>query len=229
NPLTTAKAWLGGVPLAVRRIEVLGSMALRPGGSVVAMGPEGLTVSAGTNDVVLSELATLLGSPLSGRDLEETYGLNEGGSFQSLGADRSRALGALAAGICKHEDFWLGRLADLKSIEIPFVRGRAGKAPRARHQTKQVATPASFLSRFETAPGDTLFAAFLAYLSRIGGKREFTVPFRHEGLERLGAEGAPGLFAPHVPLRVSIDASADFGAFRQGLLEELALLRKRGT
>ena len=154
NPLTTAKAWLGGVPLAVRRIEVLGSMALRPGGSVVAMGPEGLTVSTGTNDVVLSELATLLGSPLSGRDLEETYGLN--GSFQSLGADRSRALGALAAGICKHEDFWLARLADLESIEIPFVRGRAVKAPRARHQTKQMATPASFLSRFETAPGDTL-------------------------------------------------------------------------
>src|SRR5438094_666821 len=112
NPLTTAKAWLGGVPLAVRRIEVLGSMALRPGGSVVAIGPEGLTVSTGTNDVVLSELATLLGSPLSARDLEEKYGLNEGGSFQSLGADRSRALGALAAGICKHEGFWLGRLAD---------------------------------------------------------------------------------------------------------------------
>src|SRR5438067_1695460 len=226
NPLTTAKTWLGGVPLAVRRIEVLGSMALRPGGSVVGTGLEGLTVSTGTNDEVLSELATLLGSPLSARDLEETYGLN--GSFQSLGADRSRALGALAAGICKHEGFWLRRLADLESIEIPFVRRRAVKAPRARHQTKQVATPASFLSRFETAPGDTLLAAFLAYRSRIGGKREFTVPFRHEGLERLGAEG-PGLFSPHVPLPVSIDARADFGAFRQGLLEELALLRKRGT
>ena len=91
-----------------------------------------------------------------------------------------------------------------------------------------MATPSSFLSRFETAPGDTLLAAFLAYLSRIGGKREFTVPFRHEGLERISAEGA-GLFSPHVPLRVSIDASADFGAFQQGLLEELALLRKRGT
>jgi natural product biosynthesis luciferase-like monooxygenase protein len=228
NPLTTAKAWLGDLPVAVRRIEVLESMALPPGGSVVAMGPEGLTVSTGTNDVVLSELATLLGSPLSARDLEETCGLNEGGSFQSLGADRSRALSELAAGICKHEDFWLGRLAGLESIEIPFVRGRAGNAPQARHQTKHVATPSSFLSRFETAPGDTLLAAFLAYLSRIGGKREFTVPFRHEGLERISAEGA-GLFSPHVPLRVSIDASADFGAFRQGLLEELALLRKRGT
>jgi natural product biosynthesis luciferase-like monooxygenase protein len=226
NPLTTAKVWLDGVPLAVRRIEVLGSKALRPGGSVVAMGPEGLTVSTGTNDVVLSELATLLGSSLSTRDLEETYAMN--GSFQSLGADRSRALGTLAADSCKHEDFWLGRLAELESIEIPFIKGHAAKAPGERHQTKQMAIPAPFLSRFQTAPGDTLLAAFLAYLSRIGGKHEFTVPFRHEGVERFGAE-ASGLFSPHVPLCVSIDASADFGAFRQGLLEELALLRKRGT
>jgi methionyl-tRNA formyltransferase len=224
NPLTTAKAWLDGVPLAVRRIEILRSKALRPEGSVVAMGPQGLTVSTGTNDVVLSELATLLGSPLSARDLEERYGVNEGGSFQSLGADRSHALGALAAATCKHEDFWLGRLAELESIEIPFINGRVVKALRARHQMKQMATPASFLSRFETAPGDTLLAAFLAYLSRIGGKHEFTVPFRHDGLECLNTE-SQGLFSPHVPLRVSIDASADFGAFRRGLREELALLR----
>ncbi len=228
NPLTTAKLWLAGAPVVVRRIEVLKSRALRPAGTVLAMGPEGITVSTATNDVVLNELSTLLGAPLSARDLEEAYGLKENGALHSLSVDRRRALSELAAGICKHEDFWLGHLTNLEPIEIPFARRSARKASQARRTVKEVATPASFLTRFEAAPGDTLLAAFLAYLSRIGGKAEFRVPFRHEELDRLTAEAA-GLFSPHVPLDVSVDASADFDAFRQRFLEELALLRKHGT
>jgi hypothetical protein len=185
-------------------------------------------VCTGTNDVVLGSLATLLGSPLEARDLRDAYGLDEGDSFDLLSEDRARALSDLDARICRHEDFWLSRLTNLDPIEISFAKRRTRMAPDARHAVRQFATPAPFLARFEAAPGDVLLAAFFAYLSRIGGKADLTVPFRHPGLDRITSE-ARGLFAPHVPLHLSIDAGATFDAFLEGFLKELALLRKHGS
>jgi hypothetical protein len=146
NPLTTAKAWLGGVPLAVRRIEVLESMAVPPGGSVLAMGPEGLTVSTETNDVVLSELATLLGSPRSARDLEETYGLKKGGSFQSLGADRSRARRWLRASASTRISGWAASPTSnrSKSPSSEGVQKRSSGAPSDEARGNPVILPISF-------------------------------------------------------------------------------------
>ncbi len=228
NHLTMAKVWLGGAPLVVRGIKILASRSLRPPGTVTTIHPQGITVCTGTNDVVLGSLATLLGSRLEARDLRDAYGLDEGDSFDLLGEDRARALSDLGAGICRHEDFWLSRLTNLEPIEFPFANRRTRMARDAPHAERQFATPAPFLARFQAAPGDVLLAAFLAYLSRIGGKADLTVPFRHPGLGRIISE-APGLFSPHVPLHLSIDAGADLDAFLQGFLKELALLRKHGT
>src|SRR5207302_6363717 len=143
------------------------------------IGAEGSTVATGTTDVLLGNLATLLGAPLDARDL---HGLREGDALDRLAEDRARALSELSAGICRHEEFWKSRLADLEPIEMPLAKRRAPAAPLAPHAVKQFATPASFLRRFEAAPGDALLAALLAYLSRICGKTGFTVPFRHAGL-----------------------------------------------
>ena len=228
NPLTTAKIWLRDVPIVVRRIDILASKALRRAGTVIATGADGITVSTGTNDVVLGNFATLLGSSLSARDLEKAYGLEEGHVLPSLSESRARALSELAASICKHEEFWLSRLVNLEPIEIPFGKRRARAAPEARPAVKEFVTPTMFLDRFEAAPGDALLAAFLAYLSRIGRKSEFTIPFGYPGLERMIA-GAPASFSVHVPLHVTIDAGASFDAYLEGFLKELALLRKHGT
>jgi natural product biosynthesis luciferase-like monooxygenase protein len=228
NPLTTAKIWLRGVPVVVRHIEVLASAADRPPGTVTTMGADGIAVSTSTNDIVLGNLATLLGSPLDARDLQEAYGLAEGDSLDRLSEDRAQALSELGARICRDEDFWRSRLGNLEPIEIPFARRRAQMAPEARHAVKQLATPAPFLTRFEAAPGDALLAAFLAYLSRVGRKAEFTVPFRHPGLERIVADGL-GLFSPHVPLQVTLDAGADFDEYLGSFLKELALIRKHAS
>ena len=212
NPLTTAKLWVRGAPIVVRRIEVLPSRANRRPGTILAIGTAGITVATGSDDVVVSELSTVLGAPVDARAL----GLAEGGSLDSLGVDSARAMSELAATVCKHEDFWLERLVDLEPIEIPFTR-RRGHGEH-RYATKQLATPASL-------PGDALLAAVVAWLSRIGGKAEFTVPFRHPGLERFTS----GVLAQSVPLQVRIDSGAPFDSFRRDLLEELTALRKSGT
>jgi natural product biosynthesis luciferase-like monooxygenase protein len=212
NPLTTAKIWVRGAPIVVRRIEIVPSRMRRRPNAIVGAGGEGVTVATGTDDVVLGELTTLTGVPITARDL----GLEEGGALDSLGGDAARSLSELAAGVCKHEEFWLKRLADLEGIEVPFARrGRTGGS----HLTRRFATPPGL-------PGDELLAAVLAWLSRIGGKAAFTVAFRHPELERLRATR---LFAPHVPLRIRVDGGATFDSFRKELLAELALLRKKGT
>jgi natural product biosynthesis luciferase-like monooxygenase protein len=228
NPLTTAKIWLDGVPVVVRGIEILASSAHRPPGTVTTVGADGITVSTGTNDLVLGNLATLLGSPLDACDLQKAYGLEEGDSLGGLSEDLARTLNEVSTGIWRHEDFWLGRLTSLEPIEFPFAKRRGRIAPEAPHVAKQFATPAHFLRRFEAAPGDALLAAFLAYLSRIGGKADFTVPFRHPELDRIVADGL-GLFSGQVPLHVTVDAGADFDAYLGGFLEELALLRKHAS
>ncbi len=228
NPLTTAKIWIGGVPVVVKHIDVLASKALCPPGTVNRMGAEGITVSTGTSDVLLGKLATLLGSPLEEHDLEVTFGLEEGKSLGRLSEDRARTLSQLSVAICRHEDFWLSRLANLEPIEIPFPNRRAAMPSGARHAVKQLATPEPFLARFEATPGDVLLGAFLAYLSRISGRTRFTAPFRHPGLERIVAEGL-GLFSADVPLQLSIDGGADFDAFSKAFLNELSLVRNHGS
>jgi sugar O-acyltransferase (sialic acid O-acetyltransferase NeuD family) len=228
NPLMTPKVWLRGAPLVPRGIKILDSRALRPPGTVTTIRSHGITVCTGTNDVVLGSLATLLGSPLEGHDLRDAYGFDEGDSFDLLSEDRMQALSNLSASICTQEDFWLSRLTILDPIEIPFTKRRLRMAPDAHATERRFTTPAPFLARFGAAPGDVLLAAFFAYLSRIGGQADLTVPFRHPELDRITSE-AQGLLSPHVPLHRSIEAGADFDAFLEGFLKELALLRKHGS
>ncbi len=113
NPLTTAKIWLGEAPVAVRHAEVLGSGSRLPAGTVTRVGTDSITVATGTQDLLLGGFATLLGAPLETRDLEARYGLEQGISLSWPRDVQARALTALTAGMCRHEEFWLTRLAKL--------------------------------------------------------------------------------------------------------------------
>jgi natural product biosynthesis luciferase-like monooxygenase protein len=228
NPLTTAKISVHGIPIVVRRIEIRDSEALREPGTVTKIGPEKITVSTGTNDVVLDNFTTLLGTPVGAKDLQLAYGLKEGDRLDCLDEGRRRALTDLHAQICKDEDFWLSRFTDLEPLEIPFARRRSRLPAEGRHAKRRVPTPAAALGRFEGAAGDVLLGAFIAYLSRIGGKAQLAVPLRLPTLESTVSKGN-GLFSTHVPLRVSIDGCADVATYLRGFLEELALVRKHGA
>ena len=226
NPLTTAKISLRGVPIVVRRSEILESKSLRQPGTVTRIGSDQISVSTSTNDVALGTFTTPLGSPLRPKDLGQLYGLEEGDCLDSLDEPRRRVLGELDGQMCKYEDFWLRRFTGLEPLEIPYAKLRS--AVEAHHATRRVPVPAASLAHFDGAAGDVLLAAFIAYLSRIGGKADVAVPFRHPGLEPIVSTG-DGLFSAHVPLRVSIDGGADVATYVQRFLEELALVRKHGS
>lgn len=228
NPLTTAKISVRGIPIVVRRVETLDSKTPRPPGTITKIGPDEITVSTGTSDVVLGSFTTLLGSPLRPGDLHLAYGLAEGDRLDSLDEDRRRALTELNARICRHEDFWLSRFTKLEPIEVPFAKRRPPIPSAVRHGTRRVATRAPSASGFDDAPGDILLAAFAAFLSRAGGKTDFAVAFRHPGLEATTCEGF-GLYSAHVPLHVSIDAAGDVATYLQTVVAELAAIRKHAS
>ncbi|MGC4118614.1 MAG: LLM class flavin-dependent oxidoreductase [Myxococcales bacterium] len=227
NPLTTAKTWVGDTPIAVRRVEVLASRSHHPPGTVTEVTADAVTVSTGTHGLRLSSLTTLLGARLEPADLQRTHHLEAGHSLSWPAGDRARALGELDAGLRRHEGFWLGRLASIEPVEIPFARRGPGSrsGPPA---AQRFDTPLAFLERFEGAAADALLAALCAYLSRIAGKSEFTVAFRHAGLERVVSQGQ-GLFSARLPLQVRVEGSAEFDAYLKGFREELQQVQKHAS
>ncbi len=220
NEFGTVKLALGRELIIVREIGVRTTHSGAPPGTVIELSAGGATVATTSQDVCLTSLATLAGETLTPADLADRWAAGDptrsSTRFCQLEAAQAGRVTAACAATCRHEAFWVERLARLEACEVPY-RDPAARAPASHHE---IPIPTEF-QKLQAAgdparPSTWLLAALLAFLSRITGEERFDVGLwrrtQPEACDRLDQ-----LFAFSVPLRAP--------ALGEG--RSLAQLRKR--
>lgn len=240
NRLGLPKLAAGKDFFIISKLDVLDAPSPAPPGTLVAVDRDFLTLSTQTKQVVLRQLTTIEGKPLSIPDLALRLGLGKGDRLQDLDealADRLTTSNAL---ICKHEPFWVDRLAALRPLTLPYVFAPAD-AELVGASWQRVNLPTSVLSEVEGflathhldwRVDDFMRIAFVAYLARLSGVSVFDIGCRailSQGDGQLDLAGLEGFFAQHVPLHVEMDLDWGFEQIYQAVQVELELIGRHYT
>lgn len=234
NPLGLAKFRVGDDFIVVRRAEVTAVRSAAPAGTITAIHADALTVATGTRDIALRRLQTVDGRDLAIPEFVERFGLSEGYRLEALGAQDAERATTLNGAICRHETFWVNRLASLAPVELPYrIRGGTACADAHRQASASVAVPDELEALLRSgsttwARRDVLLAGFTALLARIGGMDSFDIGYSDATL-RAETAGLERLFASTVPLRIDVSLGESFAAHVASVRERLEEVRRRGT
>ncbi len=243
NRLGLPKLAIGKDLIVVSSLEVLESLVDALPGTIVAVTNDALTVSTRTNHVALREFLTVDGQPLAVPEAVARFGLDRGARFEDLDQDLADRLTVANALICKHEPFWVKRLAALQPLTLPYAASATVQRLSEDTPLDSVRIPASVWSEVEDSLAarhptwdvdDVMLSAFVAYLARLVGTGVFDVGFRatmpQDGGDRhLDLAGLEGFFARYVPLRVGIDPAECFERVHQSVQAQVELVKQHYT
>jgi len=233
NPLGLPKLAIEGDFIIVPKIDVLDSVSETPPGTVTEIDRSFLKVSTASREIALRKALTIDGQPLPISDFVARFELHKGYRFRDLDSEMSRRITTFSASSCKHEAFWVERLATLQPIALPYAARNSSDGKPARYVSVPISIPDEVLTFLKNrhqawSTSDFLLAAYGAYLARIGGACCFDIGFRDYELQRDLA-GLEGLFTPHVPLRVDVDYSQSFAEVFYAVRREVELVRRHKT
>lgn len=233
NPLGLPKLVMGNEVFIVSEIHVLDANSQVAPGTITAIDDDALKVATASNEVALGKLLTINGQPLSVTDFVARFGVREGDRLAELDQETADHLTTLNSAICRHEAFWVNRLAHSEPIELPYANHSLAPTSPVQYATVPMSIPAevnTLLARHDdvASRSDFLAAAFAAYLARLSSNYTFDLGFSHPALQQE-VVGFECFFATHVPLRAELDPSARFGAALDVLQARLALVKKHKT
>jgi len=233
NPLGLPKLVMANEIFIVPEIDVLDASSQVAPGTITAIADDSLRVATASNEVALRKLLTINGQPLSISDFVARFGVREGDRLAELDQETADHLTTLNREICRHEVFWVNRLAKWEPIELPYANHSLALTSPVQYTTVPMPIPTevnTFLAGHDDVANrsDFLAAALAVYLARISSNYTFDLGFSHPA---LGQEvvGFERFFATHVPLRVELDPSARFGEALAALQAGLALVKQRKT
>ncbi|MFL7793815.1 MAG: amino acid adenylation domain-containing protein [Anaerolineae bacterium] len=240
NPLGLPKLFIGGDFLAISRLDVLDLAVDSPPGTIVRAN-DFLTISTATYQVALSGLTTLEGRPLPIREVVTRFALREGDRLDSPSQALAVRLTESNALVCRHEPFWVDRLATMQPIDMPYalpefgVSAQSVAAEKASPQTAVFRVPVlpevvDFLAARRPAwdRGEFTLSAFIVYLARLSGSGRFDVGFSADDVMR-DFEGLESFFARCVPLRVDLDLEWCFDQVYRAVREQVEAVKTHGT
>ncbi|MHA7839399.1 MAG: MupA/Atu3671 family FMN-dependent luciferase-like monooxygenase, partial [bacterium] len=197
-------------------------------GRLLEIDAEGWRVACGeSTSIRLRDLRSPTGEPLSPDEAARRLGIRAGERLIGLGAAERARLDELVRATTPAEGFWVRRLAQLDSPEIPLLRSDRGPETEGGIRSVEIEIPERFRSVCPEAPATALIAAFAGYLARVNGRSEFDLTLSDarfgEQLEGLGE-----LYSREVPLRIDLDLAGDVGAAIDSVERALDETRKRG-
>ena len=230
NPLGLAKLFLGDQAVIVKQVDLLESEPTVAPGTITLVTDGTINVATGTREVVLREFISFDGQPLYPSTFLATPGLRVGDKLPKLHGERADTITRINSALCRHEDFWIDRLASLEPIEIPYTKRRALTGEKTQYIEACFSTPAAPLASWEISesPGDFVLVAFALYLSRIGGKKNFDVNFQDVSLQQELSD-TEAFFASHVPLRIDMEHEQRFVEFYKVIQQQIETIRAHGS
>jgi len=234
NPLGLPKLVIGNEFIIVPDIEVLNSTPKTPSGTITRIDSNSIKVYTASSEILIRKVLTIEGQSLPIPDCVARFGLHEGYRFKDVDREMAKRITKCNASICKHEAFWIKKLARLQPIRLPYANLTASHVKPVQFASVGLPIPdeiTTFLADDHQAGwsiSDFLLAAFGAYIVRIGGICCFDIGFREVELQRDLA-GLERFFAQHVPLRVDVGYDQSFEDVFHAVLEQVELVRRHKT
>ncbi len=233
--------WLGMPKLAigndfviVSQVKVLDDSSSLPPGTLVAIQPNSLKVSTASHDILLLQVLTIEGKPLSISEFVSKYGLQVGDQFQDIEPNLVKRLEKFETLFFKHEKFWVEQLATLKPITIPSAKLTvSSQSPVYEVTSKDWLIPDPVKRFFANhqgswTPKNFLIAAFVAYLARINEVDCFDVGLKQSQLNQQLA-GLESFFASEVPFPINISDKQSFEEVFDAVIQQVAWVQKHKT
>ena len=178
-------------------------------GTVLEITDERIVVASAEDGALsIDGVTSIRGRQMTIPELVAEFDLRVGTSLEGPAPPVRQRLTKLAQKSVADESYWVRRLREFSPADLSFAaRTIAGSsAPRLEKLSLEISS--RFSRRFEDGGAASLFAAFGAYLARVGRRADFDVAYTDDSLcEMLGE--ARSIFASHVPLRMSIDLNAE--------------------
>jgi natural product biosynthesis luciferase-like monooxygenase protein len=196
-------------------------------GTINEVAAHGLRIATASGDLLIGELLTIDGQPLTLNELIARHQLHQGYRFPEAHVEALARLSSLNALVCRHESFWVERLTDLQPAVLP--EAGAVQGPAQRLTTASIALPEEmedFLGRQTDLWQREEFwlAAVGTFLARLGAGQQFDIGVRYP----QATEWA-GLFATHLPLRIAVAPGQSFRAACETIAGAARLAAKHTT
>ncbi len=224
NPITLPKVRIGGQFFAVKQLEVSPIKSGGAPGTIVEAGLDFLKVTTATEDVVIRKLSALDGMAVDFVDLSESRLL------EAFAGETAATLTQFSEEVSKHESFWLKRLSQLETVEIPYAdynhtaekSSESGQIYEIPSSVREYAV----INGLDTADLQLILSAL--FITRISGNDHFSLGFSTSHLQR-NIRGWESLYATHVPLNVHVQPGVTGSEAIQFLHKELATAHKHQT
>ncbi|HSE23485.1 MAG TPA: amino acid adenylation domain-containing protein, partial [Pyrinomonadaceae bacterium] len=232
NPLSSPKIAIANEFLLVPELQILDSLSTSPAGTITEISADSLTVATRDRLVALHKVTSLHGETIPISDLATRWNLRRGQRLPELDSASAKRLELTYASSCRHESFWVDRLASLKPASLPYGINQVSSREAPRLAKMVIKIPhyvfSSLQSQWpELCSGDVLLAAYAAFIGRLGGINSFDIGYSDSALQ-FDAWGFEKLFAVYLPLRIDIDLSQPLAAVIGTVKNQVASLRAKG-
>ena len=232
NPLGRPKLLLGNECFVCPSMEVLPRRASAAPGTIVEAKNGYIVVATADQEVRIPQLLALEGESVALAELTTRVGLRQGARLPEAASRLGDRITELNAAVCKHEAFWVRRLAALRPAALPYLQHAAGNDQAPEYAELEIEIPAEVLPALrkhgEWVPGEFCLAAFAAYLARLSGDSYFHLGLRTPSLTK-DISGLESLFSPWVPLPVDVDFARSLGELYATLHAELESVQRHKT
>ncbi|QYZ65454.1 MAG: amino acid adenylation domain-containing protein [Gammaproteobacteria bacterium (ex Lamellibrachia satsuma)] len=218
NPLALPKLWLGEWALAAENIELLQSTSEQPGGTLLEIGEQGLSISTASWDVRISGLRDYADQNRNPLEVVQAAGLSVGNRLPFLSHSLREDVTQVDEAVCRDERFWRRKLQQLELAAIPYARHKPAERGGSTHESSS--------QTLSGAPGgDRLAALFAHYIARLTGHERFDLGYSDQRLQ-VQARKAAGLISPLVPWRIDLREVESVRMLCEQLESSLVVLRE---
>lgn len=223
NPLGLAKIEVAGEFFLLIGTGLLKNRSGKPAGTIVGMDAQSVRIATGDGDIAILRLKTMDGAPLSPRQWIGYLNLSLGDRLPSPELSLKERYQRLHDDVCRHEAYWVSKLAALKPLHLPFEPPNKPNTCSEGPAFVALTIPDLIMDWFEKDENGIsggIFAAISAFLFRVCQTETFDLGFRPYTLsDRI--VGLSGCFAPYVPLRVSVNGEKIFSRFTRAFHGEM--------
>ena len=191
-------------------------------GKVIECDEGVLSIGTGDGALRITELQTLTGKHLSISEFVEKHSISKGIVLPFLESEARDRLTSLDEKLCRSEEFWTQRLAQLEPAEAPFSYNRISESANPEFDSLD------FRLDFDLSNIETVICAYLVLLARINDKDRFDVCYSSAALRRE-LTGFEAMASPGPVLRADFDLNADLGKALNAVKEDLNLVRSNTT
>ena len=226
NPLVTVKFELGNELVVVKKTTIVAGTSTLSAGQIIEHNADSLQVACGQGIVELSDFYTLTGENYPCIiSLLKANNLANGSQLINWPDSQRQALSTQVRNVCRYESYWVSRLLNAESVNIPYAQKVAANEGDEMRRVR-IALPANVLGmeQFQKTPLEFNVAILTALLARLNSKSVFTY-------STLSLEDAQfkNCFSNYLPLEVNVDESQNFSSLLTSVHASMVAFEKAGS